>query len=353
MMVFTRITTLAVTLLLVTALLLVATAAVLGAAIPGGNQIAFVAPSNSFNWDIFVMDVDRRLAYNLTAPYFPWYVRNRQPTWSPDGRWLAFVAGNNRHMNIMVLDMFTGRMRYLSESHNDQDEPTWSPTGTDRLAYSVHNGTDWDIYVQRLDASRVWLTSSSSGNPLVGSQRNERRPVWSPDGTQITYITRNDLFVVNANGHGGYQLTFGMNVSPEDIVWSPDGTHIAFVTERSLNRDIYIAHVPTGALTNLTRERGKDHEPMWSPDGRRLAFTSNRDGDDEIYVMDRTGENLHQVTRNRYHDHTPIWSPDGRWLVYVSLAEAGGELYIISSDGGKPRRLTHNLVNEWSPTWRP
>ncbi|MBT7915447.1 hypothetical protein HN588_16235, partial [Candidatus Bathyarchaeota archaeon] len=67
--------------------------------------------------------------------------------------------------------------------------------------------------------------------------------------------------------------------------WSPDGTQIAFDGGDSFKSDIYLVNIDGTGIVRLTDHPEWDQYPAWSPDGTQIAFSSDRDGSTEIYVV--------------------------------------------------------------------
>lgn len=324
--------------------------------LPVGSQITYITNRDGSSWDIHLMDVERRLSFDLSGWFLNGHVRNRYPVWTSDGRELIFVTEFRRYrgMDIMMMNPSIPLLRFVTDSPHDETAPAVTPTGTKRIAYEFFNGHDWDIHVQRVGYEDIQLAQQGS---LISGSADDRMPRWSPDGSQLAFISnraslRNDIYVVNADGRSLRRLTRSMDVQ-ETIEWSPTGTHIAFVTPRDSNREIYIVNVETRAVTNLTRNPGGDYAPAWSPDGSQIAFVSIRDGDDDIYIMDASGNNVQKLTHNLVVDTSPVWSPDGSQILYTSESFFSAELFLYDLDTGIHHRLTYNLYDEWSPTWRP
>lgn len=338
------------------AVLLVLSAAQIGRFIPTGTQITYVTKIDGRTWDLTLMDIDRRLAYNLTAPHFPAEVRNRMPVWSPDGSRLAFVSGMTERMGIVIFDLTSGRLRFLNDESADEITPDWSPNGAPRLVYAAFTEQGWDIFLQRVDGGAVTLIAHAD-DALVSTPENDRAPLWSPDGSQIAFVSgrrsTNDLFTVRSDGTLLRQLTQDMRVEENTLSWSPSSRHIVFVSNRDGNREIYSVNVETGAVLNLSRHQATDYAPMWSPDGGHIAFVSDRDGDDELYVMALDGSDVRQLTENNRYDYAPTWSPDGQSLLYISTPAFTSEIFRVHVETGKIQRLTYNTYDDWSPVWRP
>jgi TolB protein len=128
-------------------------------------------------------------------------------------------------------------------------------------------------------------------------------PAWSPDGSQIAYVSGTPwgIYVMAAGGGSATRLTSG--TAP---AWSPDGTKIAF----TYSSDVYVMDADGSNITQLTSDGAAayDSAPVWSPDGLRIAFMSDRDGDREIYVMNADGTGAVPLTANDVTDDAPDWS---------------------------------------------
>jgi Tol biopolymer transport system component len=79
-------------------------------------------------------------------------------------------------------------------------------------------------------------------------------------------------------------------------VWSPDGRKLAFMSNRDGNFELYVANADGGNVHRLTNNPANDFNPAWSPDGRKLAWNSDRSGDFEIYVMNGDGSDVRRLT---------------------------------------------------------
>jgi Tol biopolymer transport system component len=329
------------------------------------------------------------------------------PTWSPDGRRIAFMAvpcaqwcDGPLEAHVMNADG-SGQRNLTPEWRLDgvtmpffAGFPVWSPDWR-KVAFVRERGVHGysDIYVMNADGS--------GHRQLTRSPQQDGDPVWSPDGRRLAFVRvrggRSDVYVLDVDGSGLRRLAHAIAFRPmpgapssgfgANPAWSPDGRKIAFISNRDGNDDIFVVNADGSGLRNLTRSQahdrtriwhGREHKriswfspdgPMWSPDGQKIVFRSERDRPsalerascqprcqrDEIYVVNADGSGLRRLTRNWKSDNSPIWSPDGRKILFVRFVH--GDVYVMNADGSGQRNLTrstaHPFATDTAPAWSP
>ncbi|MBN1910819.1 MAG: PD40 domain-containing protein, partial [Pirellulales bacterium] len=99
---------------------------------------------------------------------------------------------------------------------------------------------------------------------------------------------------------------------------SPDGAQLAF----SWRGDVWMVDSHGGKARRLTAHPARDMRPVFSPDGRRIALVSDRSGRPQIYLIDADGGSLRQVTFHSEGSRVEDWYPDGKALLTSGLRDA-------------------------------
>jgi dipeptidyl aminopeptidase/acylaminoacyl peptidase len=238
----------------------------------------------------------------------------------------------------------------------------------------------------QVDVSALFLADARDGSHVQritacpGAVCDEHSVAWSPDGTQLAFVTTDaaeqpQLALAAGDGSGAHLITRARG--PLDTPrWSPDGKQIAF---------LYSAGAPKqpGPLNPLPRDAGvltstvyeqrlavigagggepaligpadlNIYEYDWSPDGRRfIVSAAHGSGDDnwwiaELDLLDAQSGTLTRLVKPPLQIASPRWSGDGRRIAYIAgimsdQALTGGDVYVVSAGGGEPVNLTPGL----------
>jgi Tol biopolymer transport system component len=209
----------------------------------------------------------------------------RQPTVSPDGKHLAVV----RDFQIYVTDPVGGHAQRVTHGLPAQGwaDPSWSPDGR-RLAFTGKG----DYTINGVDTAGA----DGRGEQSLGLGDE---PAWSPDGKHVLLRDtsnpdlRSRLVLVRADGRGRKRLRHGLD--GERPGWSPDGHRIVFTTFGDSRLRILDLR---GGRARVLPQEGWD--PVWSPDGAKIAFASrSRPGPElctGIYVWSLKSRTVRKVT---------------------------------------------------------
>lgn len=247
--------------------------------------------------EIYVADYDganpRRITINRAL--------NITPSWSPDGRSIAYTSYRTGIADILISNIFAGTMESPTKGVGQNFLPVFSPDGT-RIAFMSNRDGNNEIYVMNRDGSDVRRLTN---NPAI-----DVTPTWSPTGTQIAFTSERtgtpQIYVVGADGAGLRKVS--SESYADRATWSPAPyNEIAFTARTGPGFDIKIQSIATGETRQITFGEGSNESPAWSPNGRHLAFVSTRAGRSQIFTVDRDGKNLRQLTKEG-NNTMPHWS---------------------------------------------
>ena len=195
-------------------------------------------------------------------------------------------------------------------------------------------------------------------------------PAISPDGRELAVVSSGDIWTAPAAG-GEARLLVAHDANESRPMYSPDGTKLAFISDRTGGGDIYVLTLASGALFRLTYDSGLDRLDAWSRDGAWIYFSSSSSdiaGMHDIFRVRATGGTPMAVSADRYtSEFFAAPSPDGRRIAFSARGNGVGqwwrngsshldesELWLLT-DGDQPKyeKLTERGAKQLWPMWSP
>ncbi|MFL5630601.1 MAG: protein kinase domain-containing protein [Gemmatimonadaceae bacterium] len=327
------------------------------------------------------------------------------PAFSPDGKMLAYAAGQPGHTNIMVRQVGGGDAIRLANGL----APQWSPDGS-KL-----------VYVDSAGIATVPVFGGATQR-LVRNPDNQYAvsPVWSHDGKFLAYAQvvaiggLGSIWIANADGSNPRKIRDAKE--PYALSWSPNDDRLTFVEGNLLYvySGVQFGNLAPSAVwvigrdgrdaTPLTDSLHQSVSPVWSADGDGVFYVSNARGSRDLYYQrvrgtkpDDPAERLtsglkihgiaaaggNRIAYSEWATNVGIWSlpfprsgpvsvstarpimsttesievvrlsPDGQWLAFDSDRSGNMDIYKMRIDGTGLQQLTHNTADEFRPSWSP
>lgn len=279
--------------------------------------------------------------------------RVRHHALSPDGKKFAFIWDREGGSDLWMAPAQRGgwprRLTFDRPTHPywADAQPVWSPDGS-ALTY--------------VSGDEIWIVSTDGGGAkkLTDYGHKSSGQIHSPDGGRIYFVSRrggyDNLCATTPKGDWPVSLTH-LEADVSDPRPSPDGRTIAFVLHPpdDLNRS-EICTIPSegGEVSRLTGARQVwDVSPRWSADGSRLAFISNRSGWRELYMLETASGETVPLTAGRADVQAFSWGPNGRLIAYVADRDGAGDLLLVNVDNREARPLRSTGGWHSFPQWSP
>ena len=236
---------------------------------------------------------------------------------------LAFVRGATER----EIAIFGPRGESLTGLHEGQfyTTPTWSPDGR-RVAFVM------PVPGASASATGIWIFDPAAGRSArLSTRKSALRPAWSPDGKQLAFIGVGDsaqsfqsAWTIAADGSGGEKLLYSTAGRVREVVYTPDGRSVVMTVDATATpkngRDLVVMSLGDSKVTPIVATSADEYQPAVSSDGRWLAYTSNESGKPEVYVRPMNGSGSSAVM-SKGGGAEPRWTHDGR-IVYRSSSAA-------------------------------
>ncbi|WP_213600669.1 Tol-Pal system beta propeller repeat protein TolB [Pseudoxanthomonas japonensis] len=226
------------------------------------------------------------------------------PSWSPDGRKLAYVSFESGNSAIYIQDISTGAREKIASFRGINGAPSFSP-----------------------DGRQLALTLSRSGNP--------------------------EIYVMDLGSRSLRQLTTTSAIDTEPV-WSPDGGSIYFTSDRGGRPQIYRVPASGGSASRVTFEGNYNATASIGFDGKKIAVVQGSGNNYRIALMDTSlgGARWTSLSPGSL-DESPSFAPNASMVLYAAREGGRGVLYAVSADARVRQRLVVANADVREPAWSP
>ncbi|HEV2903865.1 MAG TPA: hypothetical protein VGW32_02400, partial [Pyrinomonadaceae bacterium] len=285
----------------------------------------------------------------------PWNNSNDTlPMWI--GNTIYFLSDRNHTTNLFAYSGDTKQVKQLTK-HDDFDIMTAS-AGLDAIVYEQAG------YIYLVDAKTgkaQRLDVQITGDlPWARAQFKKvvsmiRNSALSPTGVRAAFEARGEIFTVPAEKGDYRNLTQSPGAHDRSPTWSPDGTQLAWLSDASGEYQLMLGD-PLGITSPRPISLPSTaffSEPAWSPDGKQMLLQDNHRN---LWTIDATSGQATKIDSDNYPDPARSfeaeWSPDSKWIAYSkNLPNRLRAIFIHSLTDKKSHQITDGMADSISPAF--
>jgi len=311
----------------------------------------------SANREIWLKPLDGSAATRFTR----YDGNDSDPMWSPDGKQIYFLSDRGGVTNVWVKPVSGGEARKLTDFKVDgavhasiAGDGSTIVCELDGRIYTVDTGTGQARLVP------IFAPSDVKSNVIETETFTAKASeiALAPDGKQIAFVVRGEIFAMKKAGGKAKRLTF-TPAREQNVQWSPDGKKLVFCSDRNGTKDIFVLESSTEdeamlcrsmrtKTTQLAASAAEEQLPQWSPDGKKIAYLVDR-GD--LWVMDADGSNKRLLAEGPFI-YSFDWSPDSKWITFCREGAAWTtNIYVVSLKDASQHNITKSARYNVDPHW--
>lgn len=321
--------------------------------------------TSSITRDVWLYDSENGKHTNLTAHAG----EDRNPVFAPDGQTVYFLSERDGSTFNVYSFPISSPQSLKTVTHFKTHPVRFLSMGSNGTLCYTYDG---EIYTQKqgdkpqkvkIDIIRDDQNTIADLNFSNGATS----ATVSPDGKQVAFIVRGEVFVTSADYNTTKQITH-TPAREAGLTFSPDNRTLAYASERNGNWELYMAKIARKEEANFPNTTAIEEEvllpsdktertyPQFSPDGKELAFIEDRN---RLMVLNLETKKVRQVTDGSTWFSTGggfdySWSPDGKWFTLEFIGnrhDPYSDIGMVSAQGGKIINLTNSGYTSGSPRW--
>ena len=291
---------------------------------------------------------------------------DRNPIISKDGK-TVYILSERDGKTMNVYSFPVDNPKAVTEITRFKTHPVRFLSQADNGTFAM--GYDGEIYTMGADNKPVKVNIDIVMDDAPQISRIPLRPTAaavSPDGKQMAFISRGDLFVAS-NDYSSVKQISNTPEAESQVSWSPDGKTLVYTSERDGHWNLYTAKIANDTDPNfsnatiieetpLFKDKKERTYPTFSPDGKKLGFIQDRT---KIMIMDLDSKKVRQLTDGstvtRMTGGVPFsFSPDSKWVlteVVDRKHDPYSDVAIINVENGEMHNLTQTGYFDSDPRW--
>lgn len=321
--------------------------------------------TSSVTRDIWIMDVKANSYRKISG----FEGEDREPVFSNDDQFIYYLSEKNGSQNIYKAPVLNRMAEQTITQFSTHPVRHLSLGGSNTLCYTY----DGEVYTQQEGGApqkvkiQIFNDGRAGVEKNVSINGNVTEFELSPNGKEIAFITRGELFVTSVEGGQTKRVT---NTPQQErmVEWSNDGRSLIYAAERNNSWDIYQATISRKeeayfyASTVIKEEAliatpAEEFQPKFSPDGKEIAFVADRNILKVYNLATKQTRTLLPEGRNYSYsdgDWDFNWSPDGKWIL-TDDSEGNwftGNAALIKADGtGEIQHPMKSGFGQGNPKW--
>ena len=327
---------------------------------PDGGKLVYTPIEREFRtWkryrggrsqDVWIYDLAANTSLQLTADR----ATNQQPMWIGDT--IYFVSDrSDTKLNLWAVSPQGGEPRKLTDF--DDFDVLWPSAGGNQIVFEK-GGAIWRFDPATGAASQVPIRVASDAPDtqprFVDAGRFVESFDLAPGGERAVFGARGEVFTVPVKEGEPRNISRTPQAREISVSWSPDGTQIAYLSDASGEYELYVQAQDGKSAPRQVTSDGDTWRftPIWSPDSKKLAYADKRQ---RLRLVDVASGSTTDVDTGSYADISQYaFAPDSRWLVYAKRhANGNNALWLYALDSGVTRQLTAETTTAMSPTFDP
>lgn len=319
--------------------------------------------TSSITRDIWLYDATLQTHKKLTN----YSGEDRTPIWNSKENGIFYLSEASGSFNIYELNLNTKSSTPLT---NLKQHPVrfLTRSNADLLCFG-YNGEIYTLVPGGKPtkvAIEIYSDLDFNAVEKINVNGNVTEVAYSPNGKEIAFIARGEVFVSSVD----YKQTKQITDTPEQersVSFSPDGTALLFAGERNNSwnlyqvklereQETYFYNATTLKESTLLETKAETFQPTYSPDGKEVAFLEDRV---VLRVLNLATKQIRTVLEKKFNysysdgDQSYSWSPDSKWLLvsYLPFNRWNSDIGLISADGKQQMNLTESGYNCGAPKW--